>query len=247
MTKYTKWMISLVILMITVTMFVIWLIQERFFESKEELTVQEASQIIKDLYGGSVESIEEKNDIFHMTVLKNHITYDFQMDSETGNILLLNKVDDQNLPEASPTVKTREEIRTILNGQQNGTIHSINYQNVGGQPQYIVEITDQETLKTILVNATTGEILSEEVKQQNPPENQTLSIISSEKAKQAALSQLNGTVEYVLYEDASDGGYYLVEIDGENQEATFQIHAVSGKIISVTKQEDNDDDEDDDD
>ena len=247
MTTYTKWMITLVILMITITIFVIWLIQERFFESKEDLTVQEASQIIKDLYGGSVESIEEKNDIFYMTVLKNHITYDFEMDSENGNILQLSKVDDQNLPEASPTVKTREEIRTILNGQQNGTIHSINYQNVGGQPQYIVEITDQETLKTLLMNASTGEILSEEVKLQNASETQTLSIISSEKAKQIALSQLSGAVEYVLYEDANDGGYYLVEIEGENQEATFQIHAVSGKIMSVTKQNDHDDDEDDDD
>ncbi|QCR33895.1 PepSY domain-containing protein [Lysinibacillus sp. SGAir0095] len=243
MTSYTKWMISLVILMITVTVFVIWLIQERFFETTEDLTVHEAEEIIMNLYGGSVESIEEKNDIYYMTVLRNNLAYDFQIDSETGNILQLNKVDGNKLPDMSANVKTIEEIRTLLNGQQKGTIHSISYQDVGEQPQYAVEITEQETLKTLIINAITGEILSEKVKQQNSSATHTVTIISSEEAKQIALSQLIGTVEDVVYEDASDGGYYLVEIDGENQEATFQINAVTGKIISVSNQDDDDDED----
>lgn len=245
MTNYTKWMISLVILMISVTVFVIWLIQDRFFATTEDLTAKEASQLITNLYGGSVESFEEKNDIFYMKVLRNNLTYDFQIDSETGSILQLSKADGNNLPDVSANVKSIEEIRTLLNGQQKGTVHSINYQGAGEQPHYIVEITEQETLKTLIVNAITGEIISEDVKQQSAPDHQAVTIISSEKAKQIALTQLNGTVEYVVYEGANDGGYYLVEIDGENQEATFQIHAVSGKVMSVSDYDDDDDDSDD--
>ncbi|MFC7687397.1 PepSY domain-containing protein [Ureibacillus sp. GCM10028918] len=242
MTNYTKWMISLVLLMITVTVFVIWLIQDRFFATTEELTVNEASQLITDLYGGSVESFEEKNDLFYMTVLRNNLTYNFQIEPESGNILQIRKIEVQNLPDAN--VKTTDEIRTLLSAQQKGTIQSINYQDASEQPQYIVEITEQETLKTLIVNAITGEVLSEDVKQQSAPDHQAATIISSEKAKQIAQSQLNGTVEYVVYEEANDGGYYLVEIDGENDEATFQIHAVSGKVMSVSQQDDVDDDDD---
>ena len=38
-----------------------------------------------------------------------------------------------------------------------------------------------------------------------------------------------------LYEKTNDGGYYLIEIEAaDGQEGTFQIHAISGKIMSVT-------------
>ncbi|MCM3389415.1 PepSY domain-containing protein [Ureibacillus chungkukjangi] len=243
MTKYTKGMIALVILMITVTAFVIWLIHDRFFESTAELTVQEASQMITNLYGGSVESIEEKDDIFYISVVRNNLTYDFQIDTQTGSILQLTK-NDNKLPNALTNVKTKEEIQALIMAHQKGSIHSISYQDAAEQPQYIVEILEQENLKTVVMHAITGEILSEEVKQPNTSDNHTLSILSSEQAKQIALSQLNGTVEYVVYEAANDGGYYLVEIDGENQESIFQIHAVSGKVMSVTKEDDDSDDDD---
>lgn len=240
MTNYSKWMISLVMLMITVTVFVIWLISDRFFAT-EELSVQEASVLISDLYGGSVESIEEKNGIFYMRVLRKNLDYDFQIDSETGTILQLSEIGGKTSPDVSTPIKSKEEIRALFSNQQAGTVRSISFQDAGEKPQYIVEISNQETLKTLIVNAITGEILTEDVKQQNAPNTQTATIISSEKAKQIALSQLNGTVEYVAYEGGNDGGYYLVEIDGENQEATFQIHAVSGKVMSVSDYEQDDD------
>ena len=54
-----------------------------------------------------------------------------------------------------------------------------------------------------------------------------------------ALGQLQGEVEYVVFEKTKDGGYYLVEIEQDNEEsddleAVFQIHAISGEIVSVT-------------
>ncbi|WP_052130015.1 PepSY domain-containing protein [Ureibacillus sinduriensis] len=246
MTTYSKWMISLVMLMITVTVFVIWLISDRFFAT-EKISAQEASDLISNLYGGSVESIEEKNGIFYMNVLRNNLNYDFQVDSETGTILQLSKNGGKTPPDVSTDIKTKEEIRALLSNQQIGTVRSISLQDAEEEPHYIVEISEQEILKTLLVNAITGEILTEDVKQQNAPNAQAATIISSEKAKQIALSQLNGTVEYVVYEGANDGGYYLVEIDGENEEATFQIHAVSGKVMSVSDYEQDDDVDDGDD
>lgn len=245
MTNYTKWMISLVVLMLAVTVFVVWVIQDRFF-SPDELTVDEATKKIETLYGGSVESFDEKDDIFYMAFEKNNETYELQIDAETGNILSLNKTVAKTESNSNKTMKTKQEIRTLLNSQNNGTIQSITFQNDDENPQYIVEITEQERLKTLVVNAITGAIISENIKKQNA-QSDTSVVITSDEAKQIALSQLNGTVEYIAYEESSDGGYYLVEIDGDNEEETFQIHAVSGKILSVTQRDDDLDDDDDDD
>ncbi len=94
------------------------------------------------------------------------------------------------------------------------------------------------------------------MKEQTPTQ-PTVTAISSEKAKQIALSQLNGSVQYVVFEESSDGGYYLVEISNTKQNAVFEIHAISGKVQSVTRTQipstntnkpiNNDVDEDDDD
>lgn len=62
--------------------------------------------------------------------------------------------------------------------------------------------------------------------------------ISEQQAVKIALGQLNGKVDDVDFIDTKEGGYYLVEInidvdDGPN-EATYQIHAISGKVMTVT-------------
>ena len=59
-------------------------------------------------------------------------------------------------------------------------------------------------------------------------------IITEASAIEIAKKQLKGEVDDVEYEKTNDGGYYLVEIDGKKEEAVFQIHAVSGKVMSVT-------------
>ena len=72
--------------------------------------------------------------------------------------------------------------------------------------------------------------------QTTPPKTSTTVLISENQAIKIALGQLKGEVEDVEFVQTSDGGYYLVEIDDDDQddEATFQIHAISGKILSVT-------------
>lgn len=245
MTNYTKWTIALVGLMVAVTGIVIWLIQDRLLET-DSLTIQEASAKVEDLYGGTVSSFEETNNIYHIALKRNNQNYDFQIDPETGSILSLNKKDAEQNMDSSTQVKTKQEIRSLLNARNKGTIQSIKLQNSGDRPQYIVEATQQETLMKLVVDALTGEVISETAKEQNSADANKAPIITIEKAKQIALSQLNGTVEYVIYEAEEDGGYYLVEIEGDEEDVVYQIHAVSGKIISVTTEDEEDDESEDD-
>ena len=91
----------------------------------------------------------------------------------------------------------------------------------------------------VTVDAITGNIISEVVKE-TTGEN---ALITKEQAIKIALGQLKNEqvdeVDDVSYEKTEDGGYYLIEIDTkDDREATFQIHAISGKIMSVTWEKD---------
>lgn len=67
-------------------------------------------------------------------------------------------------------------------------------------------------------------------------------LISENQAAKIAMGQLPagmiGEVDDVDFEESKDGGYYLVQIDIDTDddldEVTYQIHAISGKVMTVT-------------
>ncbi|HWK22035.1 MAG TPA: PepSY domain-containing protein [Ureibacillus sp.] len=242
MTTYTKWMYGLVVVMLGITVYIIWNIQHRFFEPTQ-LSAHDAAQKMESLYGGSVQSFEQKEGKFFMVLNGKGNTYDIEMDVHTGQVSKISQVSKEHVEGNEEPLKSTEEIRTLLSSQYSGgTIHSISLQQ-GETPKYIVQVTNNETLKMVTLDAKTGEILSEIVKEQSAS-NTGKVLISKEKAKQIALSKLNGSVEFIIFEESSDGGYYLIEIDAKNKEAIFQIHAISGKVLSVTNQQDSDEEDD---
>jgi len=96
-----------------------------------------------------------------------------------------------------------------------------------------VRVEKENKQKDITVDGYSGDVLAEkDVKPLDQPvENH---IITEQQAIDIALQQLKGEVDSVDFEETSEGGYYLVEIETQHDEATFQIHAVSGKILSVS-------------
>jgi len=68
-------------------------------------------------------------------------------------------------------------------------------------------------------------------KEQTTP---TTKVLTDEEAIAIANKELKGEVDALSYRSTSDGGYYLIEIDGDEAEAVFQIHALSGEILSIT-------------
>lgn len=230
--------------MLIVTTSVIWLIQERFFNT-EDITIHQATEKVESLYDGVVESIEEDDDIFYITITKANVTFQVQLDAESGDVIRLTKENRTNQTETTGNIKTKEAIRAQLEKERNGTIQSITYQNNNGQPFYFVEITENERLKTLTIDGKSGKVISENI---NSPsdKNNTQTIISEAKARHLVLNEMKGEVTSILYEETADGGYYLVNIENDIHSSTFQIHGVSGKILSVTKHQNDDDDDDDD-
>jgi len=102
---------------------------------------------------------------------------------------------------------------------------------------YTVRVENEEIQKDLTFDGYTGELLAEKkVEPQEQPIEEP--IITEQQAIQIALKQLKGEVDSVDFEETSEGGYYLVEIETQEDEATFQIHAVSGKVLSVTWDDD---------
>ena len=70
-------------------------------------------------------------------------------------------------------------------------------------------------------------------KPSTPTKNLAATILSEQKIIAIAQKQLKGEVDSVEFYETADGGYYLVEIETSEDEATFQIHAITGKILSI--------------
>ncbi|AYB47630.1 PepSY domain-containing protein [Paenibacillus lautus] len=67
-------------------------------------------------------------------------------------------------------------------------------------------------------------------------------MITKEFAIKLSLEKVPGTVEDVEYRESKSSRYYLVEIEREDgREATIQVHAITGKIMTVTWDDEDDD------
>ena len=67
-----------------------------------------------------------------------------------------------------------------------------------------------------------------------PTTDQKPILLTEQQVISIASAQFTGEVEDVDFENTADGGYYLVEIDTAEEEVTVQIHAITGKILSVS-------------
>lgn len=83
-------------------------------------------------------------------------------------------------------------------------------------------------------NPTPPSIESPSQESPNESNEQKPVLLTERQVRTIAQKQVNGEVEDIDYFNTAEGGYYLVEIDGEDVEAVLQIHAVTGKILSVS-------------
>ncbi|MHA6260464.1 PepSY domain-containing protein [Sporosarcina sp. CAU 1771] len=229
---------------------------------KELLSEQDVRQQIETKYKGAVEGITLEKDFYLAELNRDGALYSVAVDAQTGKVYSLT-LTQANPVEEQVQVIPEQEIREWVATTYAGEVERISLQEANGDPVYDLAYSKDQNLVKMTVNALTGEVISEEVKSSvnkpveepakenvekpvTQPEKTPVKkpatekvLITREKAIEIALSQLKGEVEYVEFESTSDGGYYLVEIEQDNEdsddlEAVFQIHAVSGKIMSVT-------------
>ncbi|GEN54473.1 PepSY domain-containing protein [Halobacillus faecis] len=134
------------------------------------------------------------------------------------------------------------EIREKIQTQYNGEITDL----TSMEDQYLATIELEEGIYEMTVSKVDGRISDmrtlENFKDDEPPlssegqsENAQEPPITEEKAVTVALNEIEGDVDDVDFEAEGDLAFYLVEIERSGgEEATIQIHALTGDIMSIT-------------
>lgn len=58
-------------------------------------------------------------------------------------------------------------------------------------------------------------------------------LLTEQQAIELALKEVPGEIDSVDYVKTTDGGNYLIEVEQGNNEILIQIHAITGKILSI--------------
>ncbi|WP_053475082.1 PepSY domain-containing protein [Cytobacillus solani] len=149
---------------------------------------------------------------------------------------------------------SQEEAADLVEKRYKGDITKI----VQNKDEYIIEMDRNQMIYEIKLNASNGEVLSfskigsrkkenekepsegksdQEIQQdlEKDGEQQTPQLLSESDAKEIALKKVEGIVDDIDLESSGDLTYYLVEIEtADDREAVVEIHATTGKILSVS-------------
>lgn len=149
---------------------------------------------------------------------------------------------------------SQKEAKDLVEKRYKGEITKVEQDD----DKYVIEMDRNQIIYEIKLDASNGEVLSfskvgsrknEEEKepivedhsvQENQQElgeaeSQTKVILTEAAAKEIALKEVDGIVDDIDLETSGDLMYYLVEIDtADDREAVVEIHASTGKVISVT-------------
>jgi uncharacterized membrane protein YkoI len=200
--------------------------------NKTPLSSEEIQGQLETIYDGKVDNLTLENGVYFAEITRTDALYSAEIDAMSGKVLALNQL--SKVEEVKPQILSEKEVREEIAKKYPGEIERLSLNKNKEQPVYDAEVVKEKALVELEVDALTGEIISENMKETTTED----VIITRDQAIEIALRELKGEVEYVVFEKTDDGGYYLVEIEQDNEdtddlEAVFHIHAVTGKILFV--------------
>ena len=196
---------------------------------KAPIAADEIRAQLESMYGGTVNQIAMEDGVYKAEMSRSGASYSAEIDATTGSVIALLQTGEKK--EEVPQVLSEAEVKGIIAEKYSGEVERISLNTGEEVPVYEVKLSKDPKFTKVTVDAITGKTISENVKE-TIGENV---LITKEKAIAIAQKQLKGEVDDVSYEKTNDGGYYLIEIESaDDREGTFQIHAISGKVMSVT-------------
>lgn len=151
---------------------------------------------------------------------------------------------------ANPTL-SQEEIRDLVESQYSGQITELEMDKEFNKVVYEVEVQDNGVEYDVKLDGDTGEVLKEKQKEDLDDQSELKvkekvtendDIISDEEAKEIALQEFDGTVTDFELDEDDDRLIYEIEVRNNNQEADFEIDAVTGDIYEQEIDTEDDDD-----
>jgi uncharacterized membrane protein YkoI len=219
------------VLVIALVFTILWQIGQAF-TSKEPLTRAEASELVQEKYNGSILDISEQSDVFHIKFAIDTGEYEVEMNRDSGEIRNLTRLVKETPPQEK--VLTEAEIKEKVAQQQPGEIEKLEQKQEGKELYYYVIVRHETKRTSLKMDAYSGEIVdttTEEIKQPEQPAKR----LTEAEAIQIALQSVSGKVDDIELEQSGGTIYYLIEIKREEDEdATVQVNALLGEVMSVT-------------
>ncbi len=218
------------LLILIILLFVGFIYIGSFLSKEDWLSEAKVRSQLEEMYEGTVATIEVKNNVYVADMTRAGALYTVAVDPENGTVLSMKQLSEMVIE--TPTLLAEKEVEEIIEKEYE-EVKEVRLNESKAPPVYEAEtVKDKEVVK-VDVDATSGEVKKEKPKASTSPN----ALISKERAIEIALGQLRGDIEYVKFEKTNDGGFYLIEIekddDEDDLEAIIQIHAITGKVMSV--------------
>lgn len=199
--------------------------------SAELLSKEAAQGLVQDRYQGQVVQIELADQQYHILLEKYDQRYEIKLDAESGEVVSFERI---STGSPSPAVElTEDEVRAIVLAMANGELTSVEKIVSNGVAVYQAVVKAGNTQTTLTVDAISGSVLTS-TSTTNTIEQAPKNLTASE-AGQIAVQQVNGSVDDIDFETQNGLSYYLVEVKtADRREATVQIQAITGEVMSVT-------------
>lgn len=196
-------------------------------ETLPEETIREQLQ---EMYEGKVERISLKGSMYEVELSRSNGIYLAEVDAETGKVLSLFQTTE---------VIAKETPIASVEGNDDASEAKVVDKPAAKPDEVVSQPKTEPTPKPEIQKESPASVVKE--KNPDPPKKEAKTVLISEnQAIKIARAQLNGEVDDVEFVQTSNGGYYLVEIEVDDEDdergdgAVYQIHAISGKILSVT-------------
>ncbi|VEF48209.1 peptidase propeptide and ypeb domain-containing protein [Bacillus freudenreichii] len=226
-----KFQKRIILLIVTAFIFIaaaVWVFSS--LAASDTLTEKEAGKLVQEMYGGEIVRIEKSGGIYSVIIQMQSGEYGVSVNAKSGEIMNLVKHE----TDVKNKLLTEREIEKLVQEKYPGTIRRIDQRLEDGQSFYFVVLTEGTTEITLKIDALSGAITKSE-KKKALPQNKAVHKITAKEAVKIALKQVNGKVDEVDLEESGGLSYYMVEIELDNdKEATVQINAITGEVLSVT-------------
>lgn len=245
--KKLSWFWVTMCSIIIVIVLVSWQQYGKLSPSAEMLTEQEAEKLVQERYQGEVTLLKLADEQYQIELQKQNKLYVIRLDAKSGKIISFNESTESPSPTPDSPLEsemTEEELKQIVLNAVNGSLVSFEKVDTNQQPSYKAIVNEADKQTTIIVDASTGTILSTTSSVINQPPK----TLTENEAVKIAKTQVHGEVDDIWLDSAGDQTYYLVKIEtNDDREATVQIHAITGDVMSVSWDDKKENEADDDD
>ncbi|MCM3594787.1 PepSY domain-containing protein [Metabacillus idriensis] len=196
-----------------------------------KVTEAEARNLVEAHYTGTIKEMVltklDDREVYQVELEEKKGLYTLEVDAATGSIQNLKQVKKADLESEKEPALSEADAKKLAEETYSGNVQTMTLQ---GKTYSIILLTKTEEIK-VEMNADSGEIKSED-KSSIEKTKQPVKL-TEEQAKKIALAEVKGNIEDIDLEEEDGSVFYEVEIEAGQQEATIQIDAFTGKILSV--------------